>query len=75
MLYETWWLYQRILLAIVATFWIAPLKRITLMTLNVIVIAISYLVIKPYKPEMYILHWTEVFSILGILFLSFIICF
>ena len=66
MLYETWWLYQRILLAIVATFWIAPLKRITLMTLNVIVIAISYLVIKPYKPEMYILHWIEVFSILGI---------
>ena len=66
MLYETWRLYQRILLAIVATFWIAPLKRITLITPNVIVIAISYLVIKPYKPEMYILHCTEIFSILGI---------
>ena len=66
MLCETWRLYERILLATVATFWIAPLKRITLITPNVIVIAISYLVIKPYKPEMYILHWTEVFSILGI---------
>ena len=66
MLCETWRLYERILLATVATFWIAPLKRITLITPNVIVIAISYLVIKPYKPEMYILHWIEVFSILGI---------
>ena len=66
MLCETWRLYERILLATVATFWIAPLKRITLITPNVIVIAISYLVIKPYRPEMYILHWIEVFSILGI---------
>ena len=66
MLCETWRLYERILLATVATFWIAPLKRITLITPNVIVIAIPYLVIKPYKPEMYILHWIEVFSILGI---------
>ena len=58
-------LYQRILLAIVATFWIDPLTRITLMTPFVILIAISYYVIKPYKSEMYILHWVEVFSILG----------
>ena len=58
-------LYQRILLAIVSTFWIDPLTRITLMTPFVILIAISYYVIKPYKSEMYILHWVEVFSILG----------
>ena len=64
--YETWRLYQRVFLAIVATFWIDPLKRITLMTPIVFLIAISYHVIKPYKPEMYILHWIEVFSILGI---------
>ena len=64
--YETWRLYQRVLLAIAATFWINPLKRITLMTPAVIIIALSYLVIKPYKPEMYILHWMEIFSILGI---------
>ena len=32
----------------------------------VILIAISYHIIKPYKPEMYILHWIEVYSILGI---------
>ena len=47
-------------------FWIDPVKRITLMIPIVIVIAISYHVIKPYKPEMYILHWIEVYSILGI---------
>ena len=63
---ETWRLYQRVLLAIVATFWIDPLKRITLMTPIVFLIAISYHVIKPYKPEMYILHWIEVCSIPGI---------
>ena len=64
--FETWRLYQRVLLAIVATFFTDPLKPITLMTPTVIVIAISYFIFKPYKPEMYILHWTEVFSILGI---------
>ena len=64
--YETWRLYQRVLLVIVATFLIDPLKRITLMTPIVILIAISYHAIKPYKPEMYILHWIEIFSILGI---------
>ena len=64
--YETWRLYQRVLLAIVATFWIDTLKRITLITPIVTLIAISYYVIKPYKPEMYIPQWLEVFSILDI---------
>ena len=64
--YETWRSYQRVLLAIAATFWIDPLKRITIMTPIVILIAISYHVIKPYKREMYFLHWMEIFSILGI---------
>ena len=64
--YETWRLYQRVLLAIVATFCMDPLKRSTLMIPVAIIFAISYYVIKPYKPEMYILHWIEVFSILGI---------
>ena len=64
--YETWRLYQQTLLAIVATFFIDPLKRITVMTPIVLLIAISYFVIKPYKSEMYILHWMEVISILGI---------
>ena len=63
--YETWRLYQRVLLAIVATFYINPIVRITFMTPTVILIAISYFVIRPYKPKMYILHWIEVFSILG----------
>ena len=64
--YESWRLYQRILSAIPATFWVVPLKRITLMTPVVPLIAISYFVIKSYKTEMYILYWMEVFSILGI---------
>ena len=64
--YETWRLYQRVLLATVATFCMDPLKRSTLMIPVAIIFAISYYVIKPYKPEMYILHWIEVFSILGI---------
>ena len=65
--YETWRLYQRVLLAIVATFSVDPLVRISLMTLIVFIICVSYFTIKPYKPEMYILHWMEVFSVLGIL--------
>ena len=64
--YETWRLYQRVLLAIAATFWISPLERVTLMTPVVIIIAISYHIIKLFKPEMYILYWMEIFSILGI---------
>ena len=64
--YETWRLYHRVLLAIVATFCIDPLVRISLMTLIVFLIGISYFTINPYKPEMYILHWMEVSSLLGI---------
>ena len=63
--YETWRLYQRVLLAIVATHCIDPIVRITFMTPIVIFIAISYILYKPYKPEMYILHWMEIISILG----------
>ena len=63
--YETWRLYQRVLLAIVATFCIDPIVRITFMTPTVILIAVSYFMISPYKREMYILRWMEAFSILG----------
>ena len=41
-------------------------ERITFMTPTVILIAISYFVIRPYKPEMYVLHWIEIFSILRV---------
>ena len=64
--YETWRLYQLVLLAIVTTFWINPIVRISLLTPTVILITISYFGFQPYKPEMYILHWMEVSSILGI---------
>ena len=64
--YETWRLYQRVLLAVAATFCTDPLVRITVMTPIVLLIAIFYLVYRPFKPEMRILHWMEVFSILGI---------
>ena len=63
--YKTWRLYQRVLLAIVATHCINPLVRIASMTPIIILIAISYRIYRPYKPEMYILHWTEFVSILG----------
>ena len=63
--YETWRLYQRVLLAFVATHSINPLVRITFMTPIIILIAISYSAYRPFKPEMYILHWMEVVSIVG----------
>ena len=63
--YETWRLYQRVLLVFVATFFINPLERITFMTPVIIIIAISYHVYRPYKPEMYVLHWIEIISIMG----------
>ena len=63
--YETWRLYQRVLLAFVATYYINPIARITFMAPIIILIALSYIAYKPYKPEMYILHWMEVVSILG----------
>ena len=63
--YETWRLYQRVLLAFAATHFINPLVRITFITPIIILIAISYFAYRPYKPEMYILHWMEIVSILG----------
>ena len=66
--YETWRLYQRVILAIVATFFVNPLIRVTFMAPVITLIALSYLVYRPYKPEMYILHWMEVVSIFGIFF-------
>ena len=64
--YETWRLYQRLLLAVIASFFINPIIRISFMTPIVILITTYYFLHKPYKSEMYILHWMEVFSILGI---------
>ena len=64
--YETWRLYQRLLLAVFASFFINPIVRISLMIPVVILFTIYYFLSKPYKSEMYLLHWMEVFSILGI---------
>ena len=63
--YETWRMYQRVLLAIAATFFINPIMRITFMTPTIIIIAISYIAYRPYKPQMYILHWMEIVSVLA----------
>ena len=63
--YETWRLYQRVLLAIIATRFINPLERITFMTPVIILITVSYRVYRPYKPEMYVLHWMEIVSNIG----------
>ena len=64
--YETSRLYQRVLLAIGAAFIVNPLVRIQVLTPIVFFIGVYYFVVQPYKPEMYILHWMEVFSVLGI---------
>ena len=63
--YKTWRLYQRVLLAVVATLCTDPIVRISVMTPMVLLIAIFYLVYKAFKPEMYILDWMGIFSILG----------
>ena len=63
--YETWRLYQRVLLAIIATYFINPFVRITCITPIIILIAISYRAYRPYKPEMYVLHWMEIVSNMG----------
>ena len=63
--YETWRLYQRVLLSIISTYFINPLVRIAFTTPIIILIAVSYFAVKPHKPEMYILHWMEIVSILG----------
>ena len=63
--YETWRLYQRVLLTIAATYFINPLVRITFMTPIITLNALFYFVYRPYKPEMYILHLMELVSILG----------
>ena len=63
--YETWRMYQRVLLAISATFFINPIMRITFMTPTIIIITISYIAYRPYKPQMYILHWMEIVSVLA----------
>ena len=65
--YETWRLYQRVLLSIVSTYFINPLVRIAFTTPIIILIAVSYCAVKPHKPQMYILHWMEIVSILGFL--------
>ena len=64
--YETWWLYQRLLLAVIASLCINPIVQISFMIPVVILFTIYYFLSKPYKSEMYILHWMEIFSILGI---------
>ena len=65
--YETWRLYQRVLLTFAATYFINPLVRLTFMTPIIIVIALFYFAYIPYKPEMHILNWMEIVSILGFL--------
>ena len=66
--YETWQMYQRVLLAIAATYFINHIMRITFMTPTIIIIAISYIEYRTYKPQMYILHWMEIVSILAFFF-------
>ena len=63
--YETWRLCQRVLQAIVATFFVDSLVRTGYVMPVITLITLSYRAHRPYKPEFYILHWMEVVFTLG----------
>ena len=66
--WETWRLYQRLILAIVATYAINPVVRICLITPCILLYIFVYWYIQPYKKQYRILHWMEVMGLLGITF-------
>lgn len=62
---ETWRWCQRVLQAIVATFFVDSLVRTGYVMPVITFITLSYRAHRPYKPEFYILHWMEVVFTLG----------
>ncbi|XP_066926850.1 uncharacterized protein [Clytia hemisphaerica] len=66
--WETWRLYQRLILAFVSTFAINPVNRICYATPIILFFIFVYWYVKPYKKQYYILHWMEVIGLLGITF-------
>ena len=66
--WETWRLYQRLILAFVTTFAINPVERICFSAPIILFFIFVYWYVKPYKKHFVVLHWMEVASLLGITF-------
>ncbi|XP_066925383.1 uncharacterized protein [Clytia hemisphaerica] len=66
--WETWRLYQRLILAFVTTLAINPVNRICYAAPIILFFIFVYWFIKPYKEQFTILHWMEVIGLLGITF-------
>uniref|UniRef100_A0A7M5V891 Uncharacterized protein n=2 Tax=Clytia hemisphaerica TaxID=252671 RepID=A0A7M5V891_9CNID len=66
--WETWRLYQRLILAFVTTFAINPVNRICYAAPIILLFIYIYWFVKPYKEQFTILHWMEVIGLLGITF-------
>ena len=66
--WETWRLYQRLILAVVTTYSINPVERICYSAPIILFFIFVYWYVKPYKKHFVVLHWMEVASLLGITF-------
>ena len=66
--WETWRLYQRLILAVVTTYAINPVERICFSAPLILFFIFVYWFVKPYKKNFIVLHWMEVISLLGITF-------
>jgi len=66
--WETWRLYQRLILAFITTFAINPVNRICFLVPFILFFIGVYWVVKPYKKQYVVLQWMEVASLLGITF-------
>jgi len=66
--WETWRLYQRLILACITTFAINPVNRICYVAPLILFFIGVYWVVRPYKKQYVVLHWMEVAGLLGITF-------
>ena len=66
--WETWRLYQRLILAVVTTYAINPVERICFSAPIILFFIFVYWFVKPYGESFVVLHWMEVVGLLGITF-------
>lgn len=63
--WEHWRLIQRLILSAITTFVVNPLERGCFVLPSIITFALVYFKVRPFKPEMKLLHWLELVSLLG----------
>ena len=63
--WETWRLLQRFVISIIAVFSINPLKKTSWLILAIFFITLIYLIFRPYKKNMVVLHWMEIITLLS----------